>query len=275
MKNRGYMKLISSHSDCIFCCSKKMADMAEETYAFQNIRPLWNPCDLQNILEQSCKKPEEDISFFRTEDKVLISMGREDDVKGFWHLLKIFKRIHEENADTRLAIVGDGTFAEYRRLAEELKIEDKVLFTGLKINPFPYLKESDIYLLTSLSEGLPNALVEALTLSLPVVSANCLSGPAEILHGNFKEAEQKKEIFYGDFGILTPVLSVEKKLTPEWQEDGRIKLEEEEEDMAQAVLLLMREKELYEKYRERARQRAEAFSPDNYLKGLLLCMEQL
>ncbi|MDE6964958.1 MAG: glycosyltransferase, partial [Lachnospiraceae bacterium] len=257
IRGGGYMRLISRCTDRVLCCSKKMADLVQESYGFPNAKALWNPCDIQGILAQSRKEPDKDIGFFRENGKILVSMGREDDVKGFWHLLKIFRRVYEEEENVGLAIIGEGGFEEYRRLAKELGVEKRVFFTGLKKNPFPYLRESDIYLLTSLSEGLPNALVEALALSLPVVSANCLSGPAEILHGDFREAEAQKEVFLGDYGILVPPLSPEKDLSVRWKPEGeafcreeaekspcrgekkRIVLEEAEEKFAGAVLRLL------------------------------------
>ena len=198
-------------------------------------------------------------------------MGREDEVKGFWHLIKIFRRVFEEEKDIRLAIIGEGDFTEYKRLAEELGLKEKVLFTGLKKNPFPYLKESDIYLLTSLSEGLPNALVEALALSLPIVSANCLSGPAEILHGDFKEAERQTGVFQGDYGILAPALSPEANFEVCWEEGAdktKIRLEESEEAFAEAVLSLLRDEDLYRHYQQRAVLRAGDFSAEQYMEGL-------
>ena len=288
-----YMKLISRCTDRVLCCSKKMADLVQESYGFPNAKALWNPCDIQGILAQSRKEPDKDIGFFRENGKILVSMGREDDVKGFWHLLKIFRRVYEEEENVGLAVIGEGGFEEYRRLAKELGVEKRVFFTGLKKNPFPYLRESDIYLLTSLSEGLPNALVEALALSLPVVSANCLSGPAEILHGDFREAEAQKEVFLGDYGILVPPLSPEKDLSVRWEPEGealcreeadklsyrgekkRIVLEEAEEKFAGAVLRLLQDKTLYKSYRDKAPARAGDFSTENYMEGLLSCMEKL
>lgn len=288
-----YMKLISRCTDRVLCCSKKMADLVQESYGFPNAKALWNPCDIQGILAQSRKEPHKDIGFFRENGKILVSMGREDDVKGFWHLLKIFRRVYEEEENVGLAVIGEGGFEEYRRLAKELGVEKRVFFTGLKKNPFPYLRESDIYLLTSLSEGLPNALVEALALSLPVVSANCLSGPAEILHGDFREAEAQKEVFLGDYGILVPPLSPEKDLSVRWKPEGealcreeaekspcrgekkRIMLEEAEEKFAGAVLRLLQDEALYKNYRDKAPARAGDFSTENYMEGLLSCMEKL
>ena len=267
IKRHSYMKLIGKHCDSIFCCSKKMADMVEKTYGFSNVFPLWNPCDIEEILAQS-EKSEREEDFFGTSDRILVSMGREDDVKGFWHLLKCFRRIWEQRHDVRLIIVGDGDFVEYKGLAKNLEIENIVWFTGLKNNPFPYLKRCDLYLLTSLSEGLPNALVEALALSLPIVSVNCKSGPAEILHENWQDAEEKKQIFLADYGVLTPELSWEKKLEVEWR-GKRIVLEESEENFAEAVLQMLSDDSLYEKYAKTGLGRAKDFSKEAYLKELI------
>lgn len=277
IKETTYMKLICHRTDKVFCCSKKMTDLARQRYGFKNIQTLWNPCDTEMVLGQSRLMPDEDISFFRSSDKVLVSMGREDDVKGFWHLLKIFRKINEEERQTRLAIIGEGNFEEYDKLAEELDIQDKVLFTGLKKNPFPYLRESNCYLLTSLSEGLPNALVEALALSLPIVSANCLSGPAEILNEDWKTAEGKQEIFPADFGILSPPLEEEKNLSVSWTNGDKtgILLEKSEEMFASAVLMLIQNPEIYGKYQKGAADRAADFSKEVYLKGLADCINNL
>jgi len=276
IKDAFYMKLISRHSDQVLCCAKKMADLVEEKYGFSNVTALWNPCDTRKIREQS-NQTDEELSFFDTKDKVLVSMGREDDIKGYWHLIKVFKRVHEKHPDTRLAIIGSGEFREYKELVSSLGIEEKVCFTGLKRNPFPYLKASDLYLLTSISEGLPNALVESLAVSLPIVSVNCLSGPAEILHRNWKEAEKQKDVFKADYGILTPVLCAEKNLQAEFedQEAKSIKLEEGEEALAEAVLMMLNDKELYEKYQRAAAGRAEDFSQGKYLEGLVSCINSL
>lgn len=278
IKNRFYMKLISRFSDKVLCCSQKMTDLVEKTYGFSNVETMWNPCDIEEIRQLSDRKEAEDMTFWETKDKVLVSMGREDDVKGFWHLVKAFRRVNEKQPDTRLAIIGDGTFEEYRELVQKLDLEDKVLFTGLKRNPFPYLKESDLYLLTSISEGLPNALVEALAVSLPIVSVNCLSGPAEILHKDWKVAEAKTEVFEADYGVLTPPLSPSKNLCAEFEEkeDGiGIKLEEAEKQLVDGILIMLNDTELYNKYCQLAGERAEDFSKEAYLKKLISCMEAL
>lgn len=274
IKNGRYMKLIGKKADLLFCCAKKMTDLAVKQYGFSNIVTLWNPCDTEEVREQSRKGNKEELTFFEEEKPVFVSMGREDEVKGFWHLLKAFRRVSESLPDAKLAVIGEGSFEKYKALARELQIEERIWFTGLKKNPFPYLAKGKAYVLSSISEGLPNALVEALSLSLPVISVNCLSGPAEILHENWQEAEEKKEYFEADYGILTPAVSQTPDFQAKWQNEGKlIKLEKEEEILAEAMLRIATDEELCRHYKERGSCRAEDFSKEKYKKKLIADME--
>ena len=274
IKNGRYMKLIGKKADLLFCCAKKMTDLAVKQYGFSNIETLWNPCDTEEVREQSRKGNKEELTFFEEEKPVFVSMGREDEVKGFWHLLKAFRRVSESLPDAKLAVIGEGSFEKYKALARELQIEERIWFTGLKKNPFPYLAKGKAYVLSSISEGLPNALVEALSLSLPVISVNCLSGPAEILHENWQEAEEKKEYFEADYGILTPAVSQTPDFQAKWQNEGKfIKLEKEEEILAEAMLRIATDEELCWHYKERGSCRAEDFSKEKYKKKLIADME--
>lgn len=274
IKNGRYMKLIGKKADLLFCCAKKMTDLAVKQYGFSNIETLWNPCDTEEVREQSRKGNKEELIFFEEEKPVFVSMGREDEVKGFWHLLKAFRRVSESLPDAKLAVIGEGSFEKYKALARELQIEERIWFTGLKKNPFPYLAKGKAYVLSSISEGLPNALVEALSLALPVISVNCLSGPAEILHENWQEAEEKKEYFEADYGILTPAVSQTPDFQAKWQNEGKlIKLEKEEEILAEAMLRIATDEELCRHYKERGSCRAEDFSKEKYKKKLIADME--
>ena len=274
IKNGRYMKLIGKKADLLFCCAKKMTDLAVKQYGFSNIETLWNPCDTEEVREQSRKGNKEELTFFEEEKPVFVSMGREDEVKGFWHLLKAFRRVSESLPDAKLAVIGEGSFEKYKALARDLQIEERIWFTGLKKNPFPYLAKGKAYVLSSISEGLPNALVEALSLSLPVISVNCLSGPAEILHENWQEAEEKKEYFEADYGILTPAVSQTPDFQAKWQNEGKlIKLEKEEEILAEAMLRIATDEELCRHYKERGSCRAEDFSKEKYKKKLIADME--
>ena len=110
---------------------------------------------------------------------------------------------------------------------------------------------------------------------------NCLSGPAEILHKDWKNAEEQKTVFQADFGVLTPVLTPGKNMQVCWESEAAdsaactkqsIQLEESEETLAQAILQMLNDEVLAEHYRGQALQRAGDFSKERYLEALICCM---
>lgn len=271
--SRYYMNLIIKRMDHVICCSKAMAEEVKNVYHTQEIHSVWNPCDIEGIQRKAKEAlPAEYRDIFHTGEKVLVSMGREDDVKGFWHLIKAFKRVQEQLPDTRLVIIGEGDFDEYRRLAEQMGILRQITFTGMQKNPFSLLAAGSVYVLSSISEGLPNALVEALALGLVVVSVNCKSGPAEILHRDWQQAQDGSAVQYADYGILTSVLSPEKNLQVQMK-DGKICLEEAEEELAETIVKLLQNQELYRDYSRKAEKRAEDFSSEKYKEAIIRLIE--
>ena len=63
----------------------------------------------------------------------------------------------------------------------ENKLKNRIKLFNYKSNPYPYIKQSDFVILTSLHEGLPNILLEAIVLKKFIISSDCISGPKEIL----------------------------------------------------------------------------------------------
>jgi glycosyltransferase involved in cell wall biosynthesis len=105
--------------------------------------------------------------------------------------------------DLSLAVLGQGP--ELDRLkakTEALGLRDRVRFLGFIANPYAVMRGADFYVSASNGEGFPNGLVEALTLSLPVVATNCPSGPSEILADAPREAIVG--IHEGSYGLLVP-----------------------------------------------------------------------
>ena len=169
--------------------------------------------------------------------------------------------LKKEIPDCRLAIIGEGAYAEYRKLAEELGMAEDVLFTGVMKNPFPLLKRADVYALTSESEGFPNALIEAMACSVPCVSVNCKTGPAEILNRDYKECSSQNQVYLGEFGLITPVFTGEKNI-------NAAELTEEEERFAGELKRMLTDAKLAEDYRKKAVKRAEEFSLESYKRNL-------
>lgn len=94
--------------------------------------------------------------------------------------------------------------------------------------------------MTSLNEGFPNVLVEAMALGKPVISTNCMTGPAEILMDDFEAYVGKEEYVDGDYGILIPNLETQKNL------DARV-ITQEEELLAEQMLRLLTDQKLHKK----------------------------
>ena len=95
-------------------------------------------------------------------------------------ILKAIKGL-PNTIDYRLLIIGDGE--EKEKLIEYCLLNNlkNVKILSYKSNPYPYIKKSDLFILSSIYEGLPNVLLEAMALKKYVISSNCPTGPKEIL----------------------------------------------------------------------------------------------
>ena len=111
---------------------------------------------------------------------VLINVGRISVQKQQDVLIKAFARAKKE-IDCRLVIVGGGDQKELKDIASELGVSESVYFVGFDRNPWKWMAKSNLFVLSSIWEGLPCVLTEAMTLGLPVVSTKCPSGPREML----------------------------------------------------------------------------------------------
>ncbi|MGB4205644.1 MAG: glycosyltransferase family 4 protein [Bacteroidales bacterium] len=119
----------------------------------------------------------------RTSKNQIVSVGRLSEAKGHTILIKAFALL--KNNDWTLHLVGDGP--QKQNLREETVksgLSEKVVFHGHLKDFSNILSESDIFVLPSLNEGFPNALLEAMSVPLACVSSNCIAGPSDIIeHG--------------------------------------------------------------------------------------------
>lgn len=142
---------------------------------------IHNPLVNAKIRGLSNEKVNNNVFINATSPKI-ISVGRLQSQKNYPYLLRSYKLVKKTFPDASLIILGKGEkMGELIKLAEYLKIENDVHFLGFKNNPYKYLKNSDLFVLSSLYEGFGNVIVEALAVGLPVVSTNCSGGPKEIL----------------------------------------------------------------------------------------------
>lgn len=260
MDDPGMLKLFINGSDKVICCSEVIASELKKQFGAANTEVLYNPYDCR-MMEEMAQKSVADMPDFSGQ-KMMISVGREDDVKEFWHLIKCLYLMKHMVPEATLCIVGEGNFSEYRKLAEDLGILDRVCFAGLQKNPFAWMRAATLYVGTSAMEGFPNALVEGMACGPGAVFANCMSGPAEILSDRFEEVVGKQEVLEEAYGILIPVMDDKKNLDP-------TVFTEEEKRLAELLTELLMDSERLEVLAQAAKVRAAHFSDEAYAQTIL------
>ncbi len=142
---------------------------------------IYNPLNLEEIKRKSKEKIKFKI-FNRKSSIKFINIARFTDQKDHLTLLEAFKRL-EKKINYELLIMGYGV--NYHKIKNFININN--LSKNIKIikfqkNPYKFLKKSNVLVLSSIFEGLPNVLLEALALKKFVISSNCPTGPKEILN---------------------------------------------------------------------------------------------
>lgn len=126
----------------------------------------------------------------------VITVGRHAEQKDHETLLRAFA-VARQRVPARLVFVGDGPLrGDLDELSNGLGVAESVIFAGWQANPFAWLAQSDLFVLSSRYEGFGNVLVEAMACGLPIVSTDCPSGPSDILRN-------------GEDGVLVPVGNIE------------------------------------------------------------------
>lgn len=122
-------------------------------------------------------------NFFNVRDKILkiINVARLTDQKDHLTLLKALNTI-KEKLNFRLIILGSGSNKnKLQNYINENNLQKKIKLINYNRNPFKFIKRSELFILTSLYEGLPNVLLEAISLKKFIISSDCPTGPREIL----------------------------------------------------------------------------------------------
>jgi glycosyltransferase involved in cell wall biosynthesis len=152
---------------------------------------------------------------------VLITSGRFHEQKKQRHLFPVLKNIRQKYPDAKLVLLGDGELRDeligeatalgfncFTVWNKEQSFSENfdIFFLGYKDNPFQYLNRSSLFLFPSGWEGFPLALCEAMISGVPVLAADCPTGPREIIAPGTFDAEYKlEEIQQTEFGTLLPM----------------------------------------------------------------------
>jgi glycosyltransferase involved in cell wall biosynthesis len=153
------------------------------------------------------------------ERPVIVTGGRLTAAKGHWHLLRAFKELKRSAPDAALLFLGEGELEPYLlSLSAGLGLrafsgagapppDADVYFAGYRPNPYLFTARARLFAFTSLWEGFPNALLEAMACGTPVISSDCASGPREILSPSSPPSSRAAAPEQAEFGVLMPPLS--------------------------------------------------------------------
>lgn len=220
LRRRILIPLFYRGPNKILVVNKRIADELKANYNLtsQIFEEFPNIYDFDAIRQLAMESLESSLNVFFHHYKVICISGRISPEKGIDKFVAILPLLFEKHTDARVVLIGDGPdtdlvkrtltscniiFKSFNSNVHRIENDVKVLFMGYKKNPYKYLGRSQLLVLPSLNEGMPNTLVEAMGLGIPVLAADCPYGPRELL------SSEKKDLSWPEFapyGVLAPVL---------------------------------------------------------------------
>ena len=219
----GVSQMEKKASGCVFQTEDALACFDEK---FQRkSRVIWNPIDEKYLINK-----EESSG----QAKYLVTVGRLSAQKNQLLLLKAFSRIRKELPEYQLRIYGEESDKGIKEMLTEYvnqkQMQDCVLFMGQSSHLEKEIKDASLFILSSDYEGMPNALIEAMAMGIPVISTDCpCGGPAQLIED-------------GVSGILVPI--------------------GEEKELASAIMRVLRDPELRERLSRNGMEIRKRVSPD-------------
>jgi len=250
---KALIKLFYNRAPKIICVSQVSAKDLIDNFNIKKeiIEVIYNPLNIKEIQGLIADPLEEKYAEIFKKPTV-ITVGRLTKQKNQGSLIKAFAKAKDQAKDAQLVILGNGELElELKALANDLKVGESVHFFGWQKNPFKFLKQAKVFVLSSLWEGLPCVVLEAMACALPIISVDCKSGPREIISPDSSLDFQAKDIEYGEYGILIPSFV------------GKIG---GEEVLAKAIVKILSDKGLAQMGREKSLKRAQDFSVEKIIK---------
>lgn len=186
------MKATYPFADGIVANSRAVAsDLAALLGSDRNISVIYNPVNVTRI-EQLSREEVRHPWADPDGPPVVLGVGSLTVLKNFQTLVRAFSAVRSRH-ECRLVILGEGP--ERRKLETmlaDLRLADDAYLPGFVGNPFAWMRVAKVFVSSSITEGCPNALMQALACGMPAVSTRCAGGAAEILED-------------GKWGRLVPV----------------------------------------------------------------------
>lgn len=245
-----YIKFCYNRCDIIVAISERVKKDIVTSFGVsqEKVKVIYNPAP---VIKYTNKTSDEFDTFCKG-NKIILNVGRLTAQKGQAYLIRAFSKVYEERKDIRLVILGTGELENnLKMLVSKLKLDEVVLFPGFVYNPYDYIRKSDIFVFSSIVEGLGNILIECMACGIPIISTDCDCGPREILAPNTEFDKSTAEMEIAEYGILVPVCN--------GKSDADVKLSKQEVIMADAIIWMISHDELQFDYKNRSKQRLKDF----------------
>lgn len=166
--------------DWVIFGSKQTRDVIKDLYQIEYPKSsvIYNAIKIDEVRKRSTEFP---VNYENR--PIFSSMGRLHSRKNYHTLMRIHKRLLSEGFSHSIAVIGGGSEMEnLKNQAKELGVEKTFLLLDSQINPYPYIKHSDYFVLPSESESYPLTIGEVMGLNIPIVSTNVGGIPEMIDH---------------------------------------------------------------------------------------------
>lgn len=185
-------RLVSRRADAQTCVSEDMVGQYRQVFPGSDHVCVYNIVDDRKVRSRM-QEPIEDPWLVRKRRPVIVAAGKLAPWKGFANLIAAARLLKERGREADVLILGEGpSRAELQDQITSLGLDDRVRLVGHVDNPLKYFARSEVFVLSSLVEGLPNVLVEAMLAGCTPVATDCQTGPREVLKD-------------GHYGYLVPV----------------------------------------------------------------------
>lgn len=167
--------------DKIFCVSSDVKSAFVKKFGiYDNVYVQYNVVNDHDIKQMANEIPE-DLHKRKIDEIKLVSVGRLNTQKGFDRLIRSVADLIQNGYSLYLEIIGEGPLkGELQNLIEELKLTSRIKLLGFRQNPYPYMKDSDLFVCSSLAEGFSTVATEATILGIPIVSTR-VAGMRDLL----------------------------------------------------------------------------------------------
>lgn len=227
--------------DNTVCVSEWVKNYFVDTFDFTKpIEVLYNTIETEQILLKSKEKVKNVV--FSSDCKNICSVGKIVKVKGFDRLASVHKRLIDEGVRNKVYILGVGEEkSSIEKYLAENNLSESFIFLGYNTNPYKYVKNCDLYVCSSHSEGFSTSVTESLIVGTPVVTTLC-SGMQEMLGEN------------NEYGIVT---------------------ENNEDALYEGIKKMLTTEGMLEDYANRASERGKYFSTEKTTKAVEKMLEEL